>query len=361
MENRILVYGMTDNRGGIESYVMNFYRQMDKSKIAFDFIIDFKEMAYEEEVRKSGSTVYKIPSKRKHPLSHLTGFYKVLKSHPEYNTVYFNVLNSATAYSMLIPHLLKRKVVVHSHNGSDDNMRLHKLFMRLLNRFANKKLACSELAARHMFGDSCVDNGEVSLINNAICVDDFIFNDETRLLKRKELGLNGELAVLHIGRMANQKNPMYLLDIFEELLKLRNDAILLYAGIGEMENDVKNAAKQKGIDQSIRFLGLRDDVPEIMQAADIFLLPSKYEGLPIVAIEAQTADLPCFLSENISSAVKITDNVRFLSIDASPSVWADEIAKYDKAERSDRKKSITDAGYNIENETDKLINILCSL
>ncbi len=358
LKKRILVYGMTDNRGGIESYIMNFYRHIDKEKLTFDFIIDFKEMAYEHEVTAAGSKVLKIHPKSKHPIGHLASFYKILKNHPEYDTVYFNILNASSAYSMVVPFLLRRTIIVHSHNGSNDNMKLHKVFKNLLNFFADKRLACSELAARYMFGDKYVDKGKVTVINNAICVDDFTFNPEERFNKRKELGLCDEFAVLHVGRMENQKNPMYLLDIFGELLSLEPSAVLIYVGTGSMEDEVKNRAREKGISENIKFLGMRNDVSELMQAADVFLLPSKYEGLPIVAIEAQTSDLQCFLSKNISLEAKITENVHFISIDALPSVWADEIIKFDRSERKSLNMEIEQAGYDIEKETDNLVKIL---
>lgn len=358
LPKEILVFGMTDNKGGIESYLMNMFRCIDPKKIRFDFIVDWKKMAYDKEVLEKGSKIYYIPSKSSHPLKHLIKFFKILKDNKQYKTVYFNILNAGVAYSMVIPFLLRRRIVVHSHNGSDDNMRLHRFFMKPLSFFADRKLACSELAAEHMFGNKAVEKGEVTIINNAISVEDYIFNPERRLSKRQELGLDSKLTVLHVGRITNQKNPMYLLDIFEQLLKSAPDAVLLYAGVGDMEDEVKNSAKEKGIAEKISFLGVRDDISELMQAADAFLLPSKYEGLPIVAIEAQTADLQCFLSESISSEVKITENVHFFSIDASPSVWSDGILKYCDMQRKDRSPEITSAGYNIKNEADKLSKLL---
>lgn len=358
LPKEVLVYGMTDNRGGIESYIMNIYRSSDPNKIRFDFIADWEKTAYEDEILAHGSEIYRIPAKSSHPIGHLLEFFKVLKENRQYKTVYFNILNAGAAYSMIVPFVLRRKIIVHSHNASDDNMKLHRLFVKPLNFFADGRLACSFLAGRYMFGDKAVDNGEVTVINNAISVEDFIYSPERRSSKRKELGLTDELAVLHVGRITNQKNPLYLLDIFESLLKKEPDSVLLYAGVGDMDEKVKASAREKGIFEKIMFLGMRNDVSDLMQAADVFLLPSKYEGLPIVAVEAQTADLQCFLSESITSEAGITENAHFISIEEPPSTWSDGILKYRGIKRKNKSFEITSAGYNIKNEADKLSEYL---
>lgn len=353
--DRILVYGMTDNMGGIEAYIMNVYRHLDKDRLTFDFIVDFPEMAYNDEVSAGGSNIYFIPAKGKNPLKHLAEFYRVLKKHKEYKTVYFNILNAGAAFSMLVPFLLRRKIVTHSHNSSDNNMRLHNAFKGLLNFFTKGKLACSQVAADYMFGE----NSGAVIINNAIELDKYIYNENVRMKKRSELGLDNELTVLHVGRMSPEKNPMYIIDIFSEIVKRQSDAVLLYTGRGPMEDEIKKYAEDKNLtEKNIKFLGMRKDVNELMQAADIFLLPSLFEGLPVVGIEAQTADLQCFLSDKITEAVKITDKVKFLSIEQPAGVWADSILSAEVSGRVNRKQDMTDAGYNIEKEVEKLVKAL---
>lgn len=355
---KILVYGMTDNKGGIEAYLMNMYRNIDASKLRFDFVVDWETMAYADEVEKNGSLIHYIPAKSKQPIKQITDFIKILKNHKEYRTVYFNILNAGSAFNMIAPFLMGRRIVVHSHNGSDDNMKLHKIFMIPLNILTDARLACSELAAEYMFGPAYLKKNKVKIINNAIKISDYTFDPEKRNKKREELGLENNLTILHAGRMANQKNPLFLIEIFAEILKKEPTAILLYAGQGPMEDEVKEYSQKLGVADNIKFLGMRSDVPELMQAADVFLLPSKYEGLPVVGIEAQTADLKCFLSDRISPAVKITDAMHFLSIDASPQIWAEEILKSEISSRISRDGEITQAGYNIDNETQKLVEEL---
>lgn len=353
---RILVYGMTDNRGGIEAYLINMLRAMNREKIIFDFIVDWDTMAYADEAQGLGSKIYFIPAKGKSPVGHLTAFFKILKAHPEYKTVYFNILNAGGAYSMLAPKALKRRIAVHSHNGSADNMKLHKMFFGMLNRFADVKLACSALAAEYMF-----DNPkEVTVINNAVQTDDFTFNAELREQKRQELKLGESFTVLHAGRMTNQKNPMFLLEIFSQLVKIKPDSILLYAGAGvdSMEQEIRQKAEELGIAGKIRFLGMRNDVNELMQAADVFLLPSKYEGLPITGVEAQAADLPCFFSDRISPAVAITSKACLLSIDLSAEEWARQIAAIQPEKRVPRVAELEAAGYSLEAQAQKLTEML---
>ncbi len=358
LPKKILVYGMTDNKGGIEAYIMNMYRNIDRQKLQFDFVVDWDTMAYSEEVIENGSKIYYIPAKSKQPIKQITDFIKILKNHKEYKTIYFNILNAGGAFNMIAPFLMRRKIVVHSHNGSDDNMKLHKIFMIPLNIVADSRLACSKLAAEYMFGKSYLEKGQVKIINNAINIDNYTFDAEKRAKKREELQLDDNFTIFHAGRMANQKNPLFLIDIFANICKRNEKAILLYAGTGPMEDEVREYAKSKGVFNNIKFLGMRNDVPELMQAADVFLLPSKYEGLPVVGIEAQAADLQCFLSDRISSAVKITEKMHFMSIDDNADLWAQAILQVETNNRKSRKSEISDAGYNISQETGKLVEEL---
>ncbi|NLA76305.1 MAG: glycosyltransferase, partial [Clostridiales bacterium] len=250
---RILVYGMTDNKGGIESYIMNVYRNIDKSRLIFDFVIDFPDMSYADEVAANGSFVYKIPPKSKNPIGHLARFFMLLKKHPEYGSVYFNVLNAGAAYSMVVPWILRRKIIVHCHNNSDDNMRLHKLFRPFVNRFAYKRLACSRLAAEYMFDNS----DKAIIVNNAIDIKPFAYNADTATRLRNELGINRKNVAIHVGRMAPQKNPFFLLDIINEMRKINPDTVLLYAGAGPLETDVKKYTEDIGISDNVIFLGMR--------------------------------------------------------------------------------------------------------
>ncbi len=356
---KILVYGMTDTAGGMESYVMTMYRNIPKDKIQFDFVTDWDKMAYADEVLAGGSVIHHIPKKSESILGQIAAFSKILKNHKEYKKVYFNIMNAGGFINMIAPILFGRKIIVHSHNSFDEKVRLHKTFKGILNRFADVKLACSLGAAEHMFTGKTLKNGEFTVIRNAINTEKFVFDSKKREQKRRELGISDKFTVLHVGRIVNQKNPIYLIDIFSELLKIKPDSILLYAGVGEMEEEVKAHAEHLGITSSVRFLGAYSDIAALMQAADVFLLPSKYEGLAIVAIEAQTADLKCFFSDRFPiNEITLTNNITFLNIEDSAAVWAEKIAETELTPRRDRTEDITRNGYNIKSEIEKLLSVI---
>lgn len=352
---RILVYGMTDNRGGIERYLVNLAYRL-RGKIAFDYITDFPEIAHREELEEMGSKIFFIPAKSKGVFAHLRAFCKVLSDHKEYSCVYFNILDAGAAVTQVVPFLMGRKIITHSHNGDTDKKALHTLCKPFLKLFTKHRVACSLLAATYMF--DCAEN--VLIVPNAIDISRFAFNEETRENKRKELGIENKRVICHIGRLSNQKNPLRLLRIFKAVLEKDNEAVLLSVGTGEMEAEVRAYSKMLEIDKSILFLGMRTDIEGLLLAADIFLLPSLYEGLPIVALEAQASGLPLTLSDKITKEIDICGTCEFLSLDESDETWAQRILSAIGKRYSCAEKIIA-AGYDI-NETkendEKILRIL---
>ena len=174
-------------------------------------------------------------------------------------------------------------------------------------------------------------------------------NPEKRAEKRAELKIGDCFAVCHIGRLSNQKNPLVLIDIFAEVLKRDKNAVLLSVGSGEMEEEVRKYVRDKGIAESIMFLGRRSDTDGILSAADVFLLPSFYEGLPIVAIEAQAAGLPLVMSDSITKECAVTENAVFLSLELPPGVWADTVVSFKNFKRLPARNKIAAAGYDSAN------------
>ncbi len=352
---RILVYGMTDNRGGIERYLVNLAHRLE-GKIAFDYVTDFPEIAHREELEAMGSNIFFIPAKSKGVFAHLRAFYKILSAHKEYACIYFNILDAGAAVTQIIPFIMGRKIVTHSHNGDTDKKKLHKLCKPFLKLFTKAYVACSLLAASYMF-DS-VKN--VLIVPNAIDTSCFAFDKQMRDNKRNELGISDKKVICHIGRLSNQKNPLRLLEIFKAILKKDDSAVLLSVGAGEMEAEVHKYAKTLGIQENVLFLGMRTDIQELLLAADIFVLPSLYEGLPIVALEAQASGLPLILSDKITKEIDVCGTAEFISLDESDDVWSQRILsaigqRYSNAEK------IAAAGYDI-NETkendEKILKIL---
>lgn len=357
--NKILVYGMTDNPGGMESYILMAMEQLKTHDIQMDFITDFPTIAYEEKLRSAGSNIYFFPAKGRKLFKHWMGIRKVLKEHPEYKTVYFNVLDAGAIFTAIVPKLMGRRVVVHSHNGDTDKVKLHRRCKKLLSKITDGYVACSKVAAKYMFTEKVQD--KVLIIPNAIDVNAFKLDEELRKETRKALDIENNFVVCHIGRITRQKNPYRMLDIFEEVYKNDSSSVLLYVGDGDITAEVRTEVKKRVVKASeswnatystsefkphIRMLGVRSDIPVIMQGADVFLLPSLYEGLPIVAIESQAAGLPTLMSTNITDEVGLTDKAEFISLEEDDSVWADRILAHKDVERTSGQEAVQRAGYD---------------
>ena len=199
-----------------------------------------------------------------------------------------------------------------------------------------------------MFDENAAHDGRVKIINNGIETERFAYNPGARREVRDELGLGGRLAVGHVGRFMKQKNHEFLLVIFSEVIKKRPDAVLLLFGEGELMEQIRKKAGSMGLSESVRFLGQRPDMNRYYQAMDVFLLPSLHEGLPVSGIEAQASGLPVITSDAVTEELKILDQVRFLSLDAPPSKWADLAVSMAETERKDGSAAVAAAGYSIE-------------
>jgi len=346
--NRILVYGMTNNPGGIESYLMNEFSLLEPTKAIFDFIVDFPEMVYSDKVKAMGSQIYFIPAKGKKLFSHLFSFYKILRKHPEYKKVYFNILDAGAAFSMVVPWLMHREIIAHSHNGSTDKMRLHLLCKPFMKFLAKKKIACSRVAAKYMF-----DTENVDIIPNAINCSSYKFDLQKRNEKREELNLSPDnTAVCFVGRLTHQKNVEFLVRVFAKVREKNNNAVLLVIGDGEDKEKMINKANQLGISDSIRFLGKRNDVPDILNAADVYLMTSFYEGLSVVAIEAQASGVPCVFSDGMSEETKINSNVCFVSLNEDAEKWAEVVISAQSSPRIEDISALQKAGYDLTSPND---------
>ena len=353
---RVLVYGMTNNPGGIESYLMFMLEKMKAYDIQFDFVTDFPDIAYKSTIEKEGCKVYYIPAKGKKLFKHWAGIRKILKEHPEYDTVYFNILDAGGVFSAIIPKLMGRKVITHSHNNDTDKVRLHKLCKPFLKLITDKYVACSKSAASFMFGKKIVKKNKALVIPNAIDASKFDFDKEIRSEYRNKLDIEDKFVICHVGRITRQKNPYRLMDIFEKVYEKDNSAVLLYVGNGELKEEVSQYVNNKKCADAIKMLGVRKDISQLMQASDVFFLPSLYEGLGIVAVEAQAAGLPVVLSTKVAEEIKITENLVFVDLKENDDVWADKILSYKDFERKSSKEIIVNAGYD-KNTMSKVFDV----
>lgn len=345
--------------GGVESVVMNYYRHIDRSKVQFDFICDSDStnIPYEE-IESLGGKVILIPPYQK-PFKYHKELKRVLKE-GQYKIVHSHI-NVLSFFSLWAAKSAKVPVrIAHSHattNKKEVKKNLMKQILRPLSKvYANTYMCCSELAGRWLFGDKTYDEGKVYLLNNAIELDKFAYNEKVRKAKRKELNIKDDTLVIgHIGRFVNAKNHTFLVDIFNEVHKERPNSMLLLAGQGPLFDEIKEKVNSLGLNDYVKFLGQRSDANELYQAFDVFCLPSLYEGLPVVGVEAQTAGLLCVLSDDMTKETKVLESTTFMSLSQSAKEWADTIIKKsDSYKRIDTREEISNNGFNIEKEANKL-------
>ena len=364
---RVLQVGMTRNLGGIETYLIEQFRHLDKSKIDYDFVNITGEysICYEDEILASGSKIFKVVSRHKNPLLHYWQWFNILlQNKGVYDVIVLNTNSLEYVFPLVLGKVFGIPVrVIHSHNSGFENKQglarrlLVGMNKKLLAWSANLRFACSQFAGQWMFKDN-----PYYVIYNAIDIHkydaDLIVREETR----NALGLHTELTLLHVGRFSYQKNHSFLLDIFKEVHRIQPDSVLLLVGDTTEESgfltEVKRKIKAYGLENVVRLLGRRDDVNKIMQAADVLVMPSFFEGLTVVGIEAQASDLPLLLSDTVTKELGLLPSTQFISLEAGPTAWAKAIVNSKRHNRQSRYEELKAAGYDIVNETDRVEKLL---
>lgn len=345
--------------GGVEAVVMNYYRNIDRNKIQFDFICDedSTNIPYDE-IKKLGGKVIIIPPYQK-VIKYHKALKKVLKE-GNYKIVHSHI-NTLSVFPLFAAKCVGVPVrIAHSHSTSNKKEWKKTLMKNALKPFskvfATDYFACTEHAGRWLFGDKEYDKGNVYLLNNAIDLDKFKYDEKVRKRKRKELGIKDDTLVIgHIGRFVDQKNHTFLIDIFNELHKKNKKTILLLIGQGPLMDEIKEKVEDLNLTKNVIFLGQRDDVNELYQAMDLFLFPSLYEGLGMVLIEAQASGLPCVCSTEVPKIAKVTENLYFISLSNSSKDWANSIlSTYKKYYRKNESEEIKKYEYDIVEEAKKL-------
>lgn len=351
--------------GGVEAVVMNYYRHIDRTKIQFDFICDedSTNIPYDE-IEKLGGRVIIVP-----PYQHIFAYLKKLKQifkENKYKIVHshINALSVFPLYAAKCAGVPVR--IAHSHATSSKKEWKRNLIKNILRIFskvnATDYMCCSELAGRWLFGDRLYDKGKVYLLNNAVNLEKFEFNEDVRKNIRKNLSIdNDKIVVGHVGRMVETKNHSFLFKVFKKFAENENSFMIL-VGQGGLENQLKKLANQMKIDDKVIFLGQKENVNQIYQAFDVFVLPSFYEGFGMVLLEAQMSNLPCVVSDTVPKNAKVIENFIFLSIEDEIEKWSSTIANMVK--RSARKSNfdlLEKKGFNIKKEVKKLEKIYLNL
>lgn len=358
MRIRVLHIVSYMGRGGLETMIMNYYRHTNRTKVQFDFLVHRDFTAdYDNEILALGGNIYRIP--KLNPFSPL--YFRALDSffsEHHYDIVHSH-LDCLSAYPLKIAekHGVKTRIA-HAHNADQDhNLKyLIKAYAkRRIPRYATDFFACSQAAGQWMFPGQ-----RFQVMKNAIDARQYIYNPETERKMKEKFGLQNKFVIGHVGRFSPQKNHNFLIDIFQYVEKSEKSAVLLLLGIGDRKEKIEAKVRQSGLQDKVIFLGSRDDVPEVLQAFDVFVFPSLYEGFSIAVTEAQAAGLPCILSDRVPRECKLTENVEFLSLDLSPREWAEHIIRYKGKPKENQFDVICNAGYDIEENAKQLENFYLS-
>lgn len=355
---RILHVVSSLNRGsGIMSVIMNYYRNIDREKVQFDFLY-FLEMqeTYKEEIYNLGGRLFQLPSPSLLSYKEYANFFAV--NSKDYKAVHLHLV---FLNGFILP-LAKRNgiknLITHSHNTLYSDKKLSAIRNRLLclpiKKNANYYFACSKAAGEALYGKKYIELGKVKIINNAIDVERFKYNPEIRMKVRSEYHIEDKFVIGHVGRFAEQKNHTFLLDIFAEIKKRRPESVLMLIGDGPLFKKVKTKAELLGLKDSVLFLGTKKNVENYLQAMDTFVLPSLFEGLPVVGVEAQTSGLRCIFSEAITEEILLC-NSKMLGLSNCAKIWADALIEFGvDYNREDSINIIRNKGFDIIEESYKL-------
>lgn len=320
--------------GGVESVVMNYYRHMDRSKVQFDFYLaEGSSFPQREELEQLGAGITLIPHYSR-LLKYHRALYKAFRKR-KYKIVHAHV-STMSVFPLFAAWRAGVPVrICHNHTTAYWREGIKALLMYILRPFnkifATDYFACGETAGRWMYGNRCFDSGKVTVMPNAIDTEKFVYDPEARSSLRKELGIPQDAFVVgHIGRFMYQKNHDFLIDIFAELLKDKPDAKLLLIGEGKLMEQIQEKVRGLGIEEGVTFTGVRSDVNKLYSVMDVFCLPSFYEGMPVVAWEAQANGLTCIFSDKVSKEARRGNNSCFLNLTQGPQEWASVLLKSEK-------------------------------
>jgi glycosyltransferase involved in cell wall biosynthesis len=367
MTKKVLVFGMTENPGGVESVIMNYYRNIDLNKIHFDFLCNsYEPIAYEDELTSNGSKCFHFVARSKNPIKYHKELKTFFKKHAdEYSAIWVNVCSLANIdYLKLAKKYGISKRIIHSHNSEnmDSKLRgkLHEYNKKNLWKYATDFWACSEEAAKWFYDEKLLK--KVVIIKNAIDINRVSFDEKKRQLYREKINAKDRFVIGNVGRLHFQKNQSFLIDIFNDYLKEDPTAICILIGDGEDKHKLINKVKRYGIEDRVLFLGVQSDMQGWLSAMDLFLFPSLFEGLPVAPLEAQANGVPVLAAEGVMpEAVQINNNFYFIELDCSAVKWARKISSMkknvDRLELSEIKANFSKSGYDIDVEAKKIEKI----
>lgn len=366
---RVLQYIGSLEAGGSQSMIMNIYRNIDRSKVQFDFVVDRKgknDLFYKDEIESLGGKVYVFDEyfKGYNYFAFTKQWKEFFKKHPEYKIIHCHVRSVAS----IVLKIAKQNGLVticHSHstsNGKGIKAVAKKMLQSRIHKYCDYYFACSEESARWLYGENITKSDKCIILNNAIDASKYTFDEKVRARVRKELGLEDKKVLGQIGRIEKVKNYDFSIELLSRLLKEDDKYFLLIVGAGSLENSIIEKAKKLGVDKNMLILKNRSDIPELLQAMDVFIMPSLYEGLPVAFVEAQAAGLSCVISDEVKDGWLVNKDIVSISLD-DINKWVKTISKKVLAGELHNNNfvEIKKQGFDIEANAVMLMNFYCKV
>lgn len=335
--------------GGMGSFLMNLYRNIDREKVQFDFIVmGEKQQNFHREAMDLGANIYKVTGLSKNPVKYFSEIKNIIRQN-QYDIVFRHTDVATVAIDLIAARMggAKRRIP-HSHSTDSKHLAAHELLRPVLVANSTEYFACSQPAAEWMYGSKIAGKKKYCLVKNGIDLEKYAYDSVRRENKRKELGIDKDTLVIgHVGNFVYAKNHLFLLEIFAAVQKKVPNAKLLLAGDGELRREIEQKIEELGIKEQVSLLGIRSDIPDLLQAMDVYLFPSVYEGLPVALVEAQASGLPCVISDTIAPESKMTDHIESYSLEETAQQWAEHILQMAQRKRGNSTQILRDAGYDI--------------
>lgn len=341
---------------GVSISVMNYYTFIDKSNIAIDFVVPNQvEDRFRDQINGNGGNVYELCMREKDPIRYLRELLHIIKI-GKYDLVHIHGNSSILLMELYTARIAGIKIrIAHSHNTTCDHRILNNILRPFFLKSYTHAVACGSNAGHWLFPKK-----DFTIIPNGVEVEKFIYNEQVRKVYREKYNLIGKKVIGHVGTFNYQKNHAFLIDIFYELSKLEQEVVLFLIGDGNLKEEIQQKVKRLDIEDKVIFFGKTTEVPSLLQAMDLMVLPSRFEGLPVVLIEWQCAGLPCIVSEKVTKEAKITDLIEFMPLELPAREWALKLHKSVRKDRNDTKeqiqKDIIRAGYSIKDSAKELTN-----
>lgn len=354
--------------GGVASFLKNYYTKMDLSRIHFDFMAIRNQSfeLYRKEFEALGSRLYTLDIQTDGFHRFFTTIHRLSKflKNNQYDAVHINIGSFFPVLTCAIAARIAgvKIIIAHSHSSGKNSRRkriLINIFAPMLSIFANRYCACSLVAAENLFSRGIIRKKKYHIIKNAIDIEKFTFDENLRNEMRANLGYSNELVIGHVGRFVEVKNHNFLIDFFAEFNKRIPNSRLLLLGDGELKSKIEEKVSVLGLSEYVKFMGQQKNIHRYYQAMDLFVMPSLLEGFPIVALEAQSTGLPCYVSSNITDEINVTNLCKFFSLEDGPESLAEMVSRDLKkfGERKDASQQIIDAGYSLEDNLSVFENL----